>query len=70
MKRLSAEDINKINMGVRVLRKSLDPFGLDIEVVCRAREPSPTHEGLWIPYRCDVIEPYGWAPEAGCPLHD
>ena len=47
-----------------VLRESLRPFGLGVELVCMELHSDGA------PYCCDVVEPYGWAPEACCPRHD
>ena len=53
----------KIETGVRVLRESLEPLGFDVALWCRGEI-----EGRRC--ACDVTEPYGFVPEADCPLHD
>lgn len=63
---LTPGGIEKIQAGVRVLRESLRPYGLDVELICRAH----LSDGRVVPYACNVVEPYGWVPEADCPLHD
>ena len=60
---LTAEERRKVEAGVRVLRESLRPLGFDVQLVCTA-----PHNGS--PWVCDVVEPYGFSPEACCPIHD
>ena len=65
---LTKADIEKIETGVRILRDSLAQYHLGVELVCEATQPVP--DGRICHYACDVVEPYGWAPEADCPFHD
>ncbi len=66
---MTPAEIQKIEAGVRILRDSLRPLGFDVELVCHARESTPDGKHI-MPYACDVVEPYGFAPEAACPIHD
>lgn len=65
---LTAEEKRKVEMGVRVLRESLKPLYLDVELVCQAGYVDA--DGRERHYACNVAEPYGFAPEASCPIHD
>ncbi len=66
---ITPEVKEKLETGIRVLRDSVRKYGLDVEYVCHARQKSPV-TGQYVPYACGVTEPYGFAPEAACPIHD
>jgi hypothetical protein len=60
---MTPDEIQKIETGVRILRRSLAPLGLDVELWCRGELNGKRCV-------CDVVEPYGFVPEADCPIHD
>lgn len=51
------------------------PFDRDVgrhvrKLLQAAKEHLPKPGELDCSYACGYVEPYGWVPEAGCPIHD